>query len=85
MRVKPLALRRILSNLVENAVRYSDGQPIDIEYDVHSDSVEIRVLDRGPGIPESEREAVFQPFRRLDPSQQPDWRQCPGACHRAPD
>lgn len=68
LRVKPLALRRILSNLVENAVRYSDGQPIDIEYDAFPDSVEIRVLDRGPGIPESEREAVFQPFRRLDPS-----------------
>ena len=68
LRVKPLALRRILSNLVENAARYGDGQPIDIEYDVYSDSVEIRVLDRGPGIPESEREAVFQPFRRLDPS-----------------
>jgi len=68
LRVKPLALRRILSNLVENAARYGDGQPIDIEYDLFPDSVEIRVLDRGPGIPESEREAVFQPFRRLDPS-----------------
>lgn len=68
LRIKPLALRRILSNLVENAVRYSDGQRIDIEYDVHPESVEIRVLDRGPGIPEGEREAVFQPFRRLDPS-----------------
>ncbi len=68
LRVKPLALRRILSNLVENAARYGDGQPIDIEYDLSPDGVEIRILDRGPGIPESEREAVFQPFRRLDPS-----------------
>lgn len=68
LRVKPLALRRILSNLVDNATRYGDGQPIDIEYDVDDGTVEIRVLDRGPGIPESEREAVFQPFRRLDPS-----------------
>lgn len=68
LRVKPLALRRILSNLVENAARYGDGQPIDIEYDLSPDRVEIRILDRGPGIPESEREAVFQPFRRLDPS-----------------
>jgi two-component system, OmpR family, osmolarity sensor histidine kinase EnvZ len=66
--IRPLALRRILSNLVDNAVRYSDGQPIDIEYDVDDGTVEIRVLDRGTGIPESEREAVFQPFRRLDPS-----------------
>lgn len=68
LRVKPLALRRILSNLIENAIRYSDGKPVDIEYDIQSDSVEIRILDCGPGIPESEREAVFQPFRRLDPS-----------------
>jgi two-component system osmolarity sensor histidine kinase EnvZ len=68
LRVKPLALRRILSNLVDNAARYGDGQPIDIEYDIADDTVEIRVLDRGPGIPENEREAVFQPFRRLDPS-----------------
>jgi two-component system osmolarity sensor histidine kinase EnvZ len=68
LRVRPLALKRILSNLVDNAVRYGDGQPIDIEYDVVEDVVEIRVMDRGPGIPESEREAVFQPFRRLDPS-----------------
>ncbi len=68
LRAKPLALRRILSNLVDNAARYGDGQPIDLEYDVADGMVEIRVLDRGPGIPESEREAVFQPFRRLDPS-----------------
>ncbi len=68
LQAKPLALRRILSNLVDNAVRYSDGQAVDIEYDVGVAGVEIRVLDRGTGIPESEREAVFQPFRRLDPS-----------------
>jgi len=68
LRAKPLALRRILSNLVENAVRYGDGQPIDIEYEVCGDTVEIRVMDRGPGIPEGQHEAVFQPFRRLDPS-----------------
>lgn len=66
--VRPLALRRILANLLDNAVRYGNGQPIDIEYDVLPDSVEIRILDRGTGIPETEREAVFQPFRRLDPS-----------------
>ncbi len=68
LHVRPLALRRILSNLVDNAVRYGAGQPIDIEYAVAADHVEIRVLDRGPGIPEGEREAVFRPFYRLDPS-----------------
>ncbi len=68
LHVRPMALRRILVNLLDNAVRYGDGRYIDIEYDVGEDSVEIRILDRGQGIPESERDAVFQPFRRLDSS-----------------
>lgn len=68
LRVRPLALRRILANLVDNAVRYGGGQPIDIEYRIADGHVEVCVLDRGPGIPESEREAVFRPFHRLEPS-----------------
>ncbi len=68
LRVRPLALRRILANLVDNAVRYGAGQPIDIEYRLEDGRVEICVLDRGPGIPEAEREAVFRPFHRLEPS-----------------
>lgn len=66
--VRPLALKRIVSNLVDNAVRYGAGLPIDIEYRVFDGLVEICVLDRGPGIPEQEREAVFRPFYRLEPS-----------------
>jgi len=68
LRVRPLALRRILANLIDNAVRYGAGQAIDIEYRMVDDQVEIRVMDRGPGIPEEEREAVFRPFYRLEPS-----------------
>jgi two-component system osmolarity sensor histidine kinase EnvZ len=68
MRVRPLALKRILSNLVDNATRYGAGRPVDIEYAVAGGQVEICVLDRGPGIPESEREAVFRPFHRLEAS-----------------
>ena len=68
LRVRPLALRRILANLVDNAVRYGDGRPIDIEYRIAEGCVEVCVMDRGPGIPESEREAVFRPFHRLEPS-----------------
>jgi two-component system osmolarity sensor histidine kinase EnvZ len=66
--VRPLALKRIVSNLVDNAVRYGAGQPIDIEYRLADGLVEIYILDRGPGIPEHEREAVFRPFYRLEPS-----------------
>jgi two-component system osmolarity sensor histidine kinase EnvZ len=68
LRVRPLALKRILSNLVDNALRYGAGQPIDIEYRIADGRVDICVLDRGPGIPEEEREAVFRPFYRLEPS-----------------
>ncbi len=69
VRAKPLALKRILANLVDNALRYGGGgQPIDIEYHLLDGRVDICVLDRGPGIPESEHEAVFRPFHRLEPS-----------------
>ncbi len=68
LRVRPLALKRILANLLENATRYGGGLPVDIEYAIANAWVEIRVLDRGSGIPEAEREAVFRPFHRLDAS-----------------
>jgi two-component system osmolarity sensor histidine kinase EnvZ len=68
LRVRPLALRRIISNLVDNALRYGGGQPVDIEYRMDGRRVEVCVLDRGRGIPEAEREAVFRPFYRLEPS-----------------
>jgi two-component system osmolarity sensor histidine kinase EnvZ len=68
LRVRPLALKRILSNLVDNAQRYGAGQAIDIEYRISEHHVEICVLDRGPGIADDEREKVFQPFYRLEPS-----------------
>lgn len=66
LRVRPLALRRILSNLLENAVKYAGKAGIELEIDC--DAVEVRVLDRGPGIPEEKLEAVFRPFYRLEPS-----------------
>jgi two-component system osmolarity sensor histidine kinase EnvZ len=68
LRVRPLALKRILSNLVDNAQRYGAGQPVDIDYRISGNQVEICVLDRGPGIAEDEREKVFRPFYRLERS-----------------
>lgn len=65
-RVDPLALRRILGNLIENAQRYSTSA---VEIELACDpQAEIRVLDRGPGIPAAELEAVFRPFYRLEGS-----------------
>ncbi len=63
-----LALRRILENLLENAVRYGEGTPVDIEWHCSAGFIAIHILDRGPGIPENERETVFRPFYRLESS-----------------
>lgn len=71
VRARPLALRRILSNLIDNALRYGEGRPVDVEYHLVDGRVDICVLDRGPGLPEQEREAVFRPFYRLEPSRNP--------------
>jgi two-component system osmolarity sensor histidine kinase EnvZ len=65
--VNVLALRRILGNLIENALRYSNAA-VEVRLDCSHQVGVIFVLDRGPGIPESEREAVFRPFYRLESS-----------------
>ncbi len=63
----PQALRRCLANLMDNARRYADAQ---MEVRLHDDGavVEIRVEDRGPGIAPEQREAVFEPYVRLEAS-----------------
>ena len=65
LRLRPLAVQRMVSNLVDNALRYGSG-PIEIETQRTSDGVVLRVLDRGPGIPPEEVGRVMQPFTRLD-------------------
>ena len=65
--VNALALRRILGNLIENALRYS-LTTVEVRIDCKHQAAAIFVLDRGSGIPEAEREAVFRPFYRLEHS-----------------
>lgn len=62
----PVALERVLANLLRNAAQASDGKPIDVKLRCSDLDVSIEVCDRGPGIPETEIEAVFRPFHRLD-------------------
>ena len=61
-------LRRLLRNLIENARRYgSDDSAIEVSVlpdATHGDAI-ITVCDRGPGVPEAERERIFEPFYRL--------------------
>lgn len=64
-------LRRILDNLVGNALRYSGGQPVTLSATCHEDSAVLRVRDQGPGIPPDFRDKVFTPFFRLENSRNP--------------
>lgn len=66
IRLQPLAIRRCLNNLLENALRY--GERAAITLDETDDEVVIAIQDEGPGIPEDKLETVFAPFYRLDAS-----------------
>lgn len=70
MECRPIALRRALDNLIDNAVKYGGRAEIYVE-DL-GPHVHIRISDAGPGIPEPELERVFEPFYRLDPSRNRD-------------
>ncbi|ETK30519.1 sensor histidine kinase [Microbispora sp. ATCC PTA-5024] len=62
----PALLERVLVNLVSNAVRYTPpGERVLLTASTHGDHVEIRVVDRGPGIPPDAYDRVFLPFQRL--------------------
>jgi signal transduction histidine kinase len=67
VKARPQALQRALQNVLDNARRYSDG-PIDLSVEVRPTDVVIRVEDRGPGIPEADRERIFEPYVRLETS-----------------
>lgn len=62
----PVLLQRVVVNLLANAVRHSPaGTTVRVAASAFSGSVELRVADHGPGIPEALRDDVFQPFQRL--------------------
>jgi two-component system osmolarity sensor histidine kinase EnvZ len=64
LEVRPNAMRRCVTNLVENALRY--GNVAAVSASQQDDMVEIAVEDDGPGIPADRREEAFRPFHRLD-------------------
>jgi two-component system sensor histidine kinase VicK len=66
--VDPDELRRVIANLVDNAVKYSpDGGTVEVSARRAGGHVRFAVRDEGIGIPESERERIFERFVRLDP------------------
>lgn len=63
--VRPLAMQRLLDNLVGNAYAYSKGK-VEVVSQVTAKKVVISVLDKGPGIPPELAERLLRPFERLD-------------------
>ncbi|MFG2946048.1 sensor histidine kinase [Streptomyces adustus] len=58
-------LERVVANLVENAVKYSPrGARVLVAASAIADRVEVRVVDRGPGVPDEAKERIFEPFQR---------------------
>ena len=66
VRIRPMAFRRALRNLIENALRY--GGDTTVIYEAQHLLLVVSVLDDGPGIPEEQLEQVFEPFFRLEES-----------------
>ena len=58
-------LRRLVRNLVENARRYGGEGPVTISVTHEGGRAVLEVSDRGPGVPEAERQRIFEPFYRL--------------------
>ncbi|MFE7171476.1 ATP-binding protein [Streptomyces sp. NPDC057616] len=57
-------LERVVANVVENAVKYAPEEPVLVSASVLGDRVEIRVVDRGPGVPDEAKDRIFEPFQR---------------------
>jgi two-component system osmolarity sensor histidine kinase EnvZ len=70
VKLRPLAIKRCLTNLVSNALRY--GTMVQLQAVRGRTSVEITIDDNGPGIPPDKYEDVFRPFFRLDESRNVD-------------
>lgn len=60
----PVQLERAFANLLANAVRHSGGEPVLVRSRQVGGDLVVRVVDRGPGIPEPQREQIFEPFYR---------------------
>jgi len=65
----PVLVERAIANLVDNSLIHAAGDGLRVEAGAVAGYVDIRVVDRGPGIRREDREVVFQPFQRLGDSE----------------
>ncbi len=64
VRADAAQLERAFANLLENAHRHSGGHPVSVRARDVGGRILLRVVDRGPGIPQAQRERIFEPFYR---------------------
>jgi signal transduction histidine kinase len=64
---EPRLLRVVISNLVENAVKFTEAGRVDVQVSGGEEERRVAVTDSGPGIPTDDQESIFQPFVQLDP------------------
>ncbi|WP_427913092.1 sensor histidine kinase [Ramlibacter sp. MMS24-I3-19] len=58
-------VEQILDNLVNNAIKYGGGHPVEVSAVRHGDEVRLQVTDHGPGIDEQQRAKIFEKFERV--------------------
>jgi two-component system osmolarity sensor histidine kinase EnvZ len=63
--LRPLAIQRLIANLVDNALRHGGGQ-VEVATTTAGEKAILEVLDRGPGVPPGDAERMLQPFTRLN-------------------
>ena len=66
----PVQLERAFANLFENGLRHGEGKPVLVRSRQTGGRLVVRIVDQGPGIPEHERERIFEPFYRREDSGQ---------------
>jgi len=72
-RADPGLLDRVLANVLENALRHSPGrQEVVVSGSVIADRLQVRVVDRGSGVPDQAKELIFAPFRRVGDTERGD-------------
>ena len=71
-RVDAGLLERVVTNLLENSLRYQRRGAVRVGTNISADGVSITIVDTGPGVKRKDREAIFQPFQRKDDSSTSD-------------